>query len=140
MILAPLLIFGIGPWPSLGFTGAVLATFISILVADVLMILYFERSYHYLRFRFAQSRPQTRIWNSLLRIGLPAGAEFILISVYVIIVYSIIRGFGAAAQAGFGVGARIMQALFLPVVALSFAVAPLVVQHFRDRPTTRVRP
>src|SRR5438477_5484294 len=139
MILAPLLIFGIGPWPRLGVTGAALATFISILVADVLMILYFERSYHYLRFRFTQSRPQTRIWNSLLRIGLPAGAEFILISVYIIIVYSIIRDFGAAAQAGFGVGARVMQALFLPVVALSFAVAPVVGQNFGGRRGDRVR-
>src|SRR6266581_3094559 len=139
MILAPLLIFGIGPWPRLGVTGAALATFISILVADVLMVLYFERSYHYLRFHFAQFRPQTRIWNSLLRIGLPAGAEFILISVYIIIVYSIIRGFGAAAQAGFGVGARVMQALFLPVVALSFAVAPVVGQNFGGRQADRVR-
>src|SRR5437899_406542 len=139
MILAPLLIFGIGPWPRLGVTGAALATFISILVADVLLILYFERSYHYLRFRFAQFRPQTRIWNNLLRIGLPAGAEFILISVYIIIVYCIIRGFGAAAQAGFGVGARVMQALFLPVVALSFAVAPVVGQNFGGRRADRVR-
>src|SRR5213082_3381906 len=139
MILAPLLIFGVGPFPRLGVTGAALATFISILVADVLIILYFERSYHYLRFRFAQFRPQTRIWNNLLRIGLPAGAEFILISVYIMIVYGIIRGFGAAAQAGFGVGARVMQALFLPVVALSFAVAPVVGQNFGGRRADRVR-
>src|SRR5881397_1422737 len=139
IVLAPLLIFGIGPWPKLGVTGAALATFISILVADVLIILYFERSYHYLRFRFLQFRPQTKIWNSLLRIGLPAGAEFILISVYIIIVYSIIRNFGAAAQAGFGVGARVMQALFLPVVALSFAVAPVVGQNFGGRQPDRVR-
>src|SRR5213080_790219 len=139
MILAPLLIFGVGPFPRLGVTGAALATFIAILVADILMILYFERSYHYLRFRFLQFRPQTKIWNSLLRIGLPAGAEFILISVYIIIVYSIIRGFGAAAQAGFGIGARVMQALFLPVVALSFAVAPVVGQNFGGRRAGRVR-
>jgi len=50
-----------------------------------------------------------------------AGAEFVLLFVYILIVYVIIRNFGPAAQAGFGVGARVMQALFLPVVALSFA-------------------
>src|SRR5213082_2866297 len=139
MILAPLLIFGIGPWPRLGVTGAALATFISILIADVLMVIYFEKKYHYLRFRFPLFRPQTRIWREMLRIGLPAGAEFILISVYIIIVYSIIRGFGAAAQAGFGIGARVMQALFLQVVALSFAVAPVVGQNFGGRRADRVR-
>src|SRR3989442_5791525 len=133
IVLAPLLIFGIGPWPKLGVTGAALATFISILVADVLMIIYFEKKYHYLRFRVPLFRPQIKTWGRMLRIGVPAGAEFILISVYIIIVYSIIRGFGAAAQAGFGVGARVMQALFLPVVALSFAVAPVVGQNFGGR-------
>jgi Na+-driven multidrug efflux pump len=51
----------------------------------------------------------------------------------------IIRQFGAAAQAGFGVGARVMQAMFLPVVALSFAVSPVVGQNFGGRKAERVR-
>src|SRR5438093_8779934 len=59
--------------------------------------------------------------------------------VYIMVVYAIIRGFGPAAQAGFGVGARVMQALFLPVVALSFAVAPVVGQNFGGRSADRVR-
>jgi len=39
-------------------------------------------------------------------------------AVYLVIVYAVSRPFGAAAQAGFGVGQRIIQALFMPAVAL----------------------
>src|SRR4029077_6604381 len=139
IVLAPLLIFGIGPWPKLGVTGAALATFISILIADVLMIIYFEKKYRYVRFRFPLFRPQTQIWKRMLGIGVPAGTEFLLLFVYIVLVYAIIRGFGPEAQAGFGIGARVMQALFLPVVALSFAVAPVVGQNFGGRRADRVR-
>jgi putative MATE family efflux protein len=139
IVLAPLLIFGVGPFPKLGVSGAALASFISILIADIGMMIYFEKKYHYLRFRFSLFRPQTEIWKRMLLIGVPAGAEFVLLFVYIIIVYGIIRGFGPAAQAGFGVGARVMQALFLPVVALSFAVSPVVGQNFGGRRADRVR-
>jgi putative MATE family efflux protein len=139
MILAPLFIFGIGPFPKMGVAGAALATFLSILIATILMIIYFEKSYRYLRFRVSQWRPQLKIWWSMLRIGLPAGAEFALMAVYIVVVYAIIRGFGAAAQAGFGVGARVMQAMFLPVMSVAFAVAPVVGQNFGGRRAERVR-
>src|SRR5436190_7721911 len=139
IVLAPLLIFGIGPLPKMGVSGAALATFLSILIANILTIIYFERSYKYLRVRFSQWKPQLKIWWSMLRIGLPAGAEFALMAVYIVVVYAIIRGFGAAAQAGFGVGARVMQAMFLPVIAIAFSVAPVVGQNFGGRRADRVR-
>ena len=139
IVLAPLLIFGIGPWPKLGVSGAALATFISILVANVLLAVYYVRSYRYLRFRLPQFAPRLGVWWSMLKIGLPAGAEFALMSVYIMVVYVIIRPFGAEAQAGFGVGARVMQAMFLPVMALSFAVGPVVGQNFGGRRADRVR-
>jgi Na+-driven multidrug efflux pump len=75
----------------------------------------------------------------MLRVGLPAGAEFALMGVYLLIVYVIARPFGAAAQAGFGIGMRIVQAGFLPVVALGFAVAPVAGQNFGARKADRVR-
>jgi putative MATE family efflux protein len=139
MILAPLFIFGVGPFPKMGVAGAALATFLSILIATILTVIYFEKSYRYLRFRVSQWRPQLKIWWSMLRIGLPAGAEFALMAVYIVVVYAIIRGFGAAAQAGFGVGARVMQAMFLPVMSVAFAVAPVVGQNFGGRRGDRVR-
>jgi len=138
MVLAPLLIFGIG-FPKLGVAGAALATFVSVVIANVLMVIYYERNYHYLRFRLSLLRPQIKTWWAVLRIGLPAGGEFALMAVYIVVVYGIIRNFGAAAQAGFGVGARVMQALFLPVVAIAFAVAPVVGQNFGGRRADRVR-
>ncbi len=139
IVLAPLLIFGIGPLPKLGVTGAALSTFIAILFAGVLLFWLFEKKFHYLRFRFSEWRAQFKIWAAMLKIGVPAGAEFVLLFVYILVVYVIIRNFGPAAQAGFGVGARIMQALFLPVVALSFAASPVVGQNFGGRQADRVR-
>jgi putative MATE family efflux protein len=155
IVLAPFLIYGTEAWPildsvrrilatvitipHLGVTGAALATFISILFADLLVFWYFKKKYHYVRFRFSEWRAQFKIWAAMLRIGVPAGAEFVLLFVYILVVYWIIRNFGPAAQAGFGVGARIMQALFLPVVALSFAASPVVGQNFGGRKADRVR-
>lgn len=139
IIFAPLFIFGIGPWPRMGVSGAALGTFVAILIANVLMVLYFESKFHYVRFRFGQWRPQLQIWWAMLKIGIPAGAEFALLSVYIFVVYAIIRDFGAAAQAGFGIGARVMQALFLPVIALSFGVSPVVGQNYGGRRADRVR-
>jgi Na+-driven multidrug efflux pump len=75
----------------------------------------------------------------MLRVGLPAGGEFALISCYLVLVYDIIRPFGAAAQAGFGIGARVMQSLFLPAVAIAFAAAPVAGQNFGARQGPRVR-
>jgi putative MATE family efflux protein len=139
IILAPLLIFGLGPLPKLGVGGAALATFLSVLVANVLLAAYYVRSYRYLRFRLSLLGPQIKIWWAMLKVGLPAGAEFALMSVYIMLVYVIIRRFGAEAQAGFGVGARVMQAMFLPAMALSFAVGPVVGQNFGGRRADRVR-
>ena len=50
----------------------------------------------------------------MLKIGLPAGAEFPADGRVLVIVYAIARPFGAIAQAGFGIGFRIVQSAFLP--------------------------
>jgi Na+-driven multidrug efflux pump len=59
--------------------------------------------------------------------------------VYMFAVYAITRRFGAAAQAGFGIGQRLVQAGFMPVVALGFAVSPVAGQNFGARLADRVR-
>lgn len=78
------------------------------------------------------------MWAQVLKIGLPAGVEFAFKAVYLFVVYTVSRPFGAAAQAGFGIGQRITQAGFMPIVALGFAVAPVAGQNFGARRAERV--
>ena len=137
--LAPVLMFGLGTGRPMGVAGAALASFIALVMASVAFVLYFCRAGSPLRFRRALWRPQLAQWWDMLRIGLPVGGEFMLMTVYIVFVYALIRPFGAAAQAGFGIGARVMQALFLPSVAIGFATAPVIGQNFGARLGDRVR-
>lgn len=137
MLLAPVLIFGWGTGRAFGVAGAAISTLVAIVVGVVWLGAYFGRG-SYLRFDTTLWRPQLDQWKRMLAIGLPAGVEFAIMALYLVIVYSIARPFGAAAQAGFGIGQRVIQAMFMPVVALGFAVAPVAGQNFGARHAGRV--
>ena len=139
IVLAPVLMFGWGTGRPLGVAGAAIASLVAIGVGCVAFVLYFLRPASPLRFDPAEWTPRPRLWGAMLRIGLPAGGEFALMSVYMVLVYGIIRPFGAAAQAGFGIGIRVVQALFLPTVAIAFAAAPIAGQNFGAGLGARVR-
>lgn len=139
MILAPILIFGWWTGVPLGVAGAAIATLVAVAVSTVWMALYFLPRDSYLKFARRDWKPRLRLWRELLEVGLPAGAEFALMSVYLFVVYALSRPFGAGAQAGFGIGMRVIQAGFMPVVALGFSVAPVAGQNFGARRPERVR-
>ena len=139
IVLAPILIFGWVFGVRLGVGGAALATLIAIVAGNVWMALYFVRQNSYLTFAAAHMPPQRHLWTKMLKVGLPAGAEFGLMTVYLVVIYMVSRPFGASAQAGFGIGMRIIQACFMPVVALGFAVAPVAGQNFGARRAERVK-
>jgi putative MATE family efflux protein len=138
-VLAPILIAGWITGHPLGVAGAGLASTISIAAGVLMLAGYFHRLEKYVAFDSAAWRPRMATWGRLLRIGLPAGAEFGLMFVYMAVIYWIIRPFGEDAQAGFGVGIRLMQSLFLPAMAVAFATAPIVGQNFGARKFDRVR-
>ena len=139
MVLAPFLIFGWWTHAPMGVAGAAVATFVAVAISVVWLALYFLPKDAYLQLAFSEWKPRFGLWRRLLSIGLPAGAEFGLMAVYLFIVYSITRPFGAAAQAGFGIGLRVVQAGFMPVVALAFSVAPVAGQNYGARKPDRVR-
>jgi putative MATE family efflux protein len=138
-VLAPILIAGWVTGHPLGVAGAGLASSIAIALGVLMLAGYFHRLEKYVAFDAAAWRPRMATWGRLLRIGLPAGAEFGLMFVYMAVIYWIIRPFGADAQAGFGVAIRLMQSLFLPAMAVAFATAPIVGQNFAARRFDRVR-
>ena len=75
----------------------------------------------------------------MLDVGLPAGGEFALMFIYMGVIYWVISDFGAAAQAGFGIGSRIMQSIFMPAMAIAFAAGPIAGQNFGAKQGSRVR-
>jgi putative MATE family efflux protein len=139
MLLAPFLIFGWVTHRALGVEGAALATFVSIVVGSAWLVTFFLPRPAYLHFAPRDWKPRLELWSKVLKIGLPAGAEFGVMGIYVLLVYTVTRPFGSAAQAGFGIGSRVIQAGFMPVVALGFAVAPVAGQNFGARRPARVR-
>ena len=139
MILAPILIFGWITGHAFGVAGAAISTLIAVVVGIIWLSTYFIPRESYLRFMVADWKPRLATWKRMLAIGLPSGFEFALMAVYLVIVYAITRPFGAAAQAGFGIGGRVVQAGFMPVVALGFAVAPVAGQNFGARRADRVK-
>ena len=139
MVLAPFLIFGWGTGKALGVAGAAVSSLIAIVIACVWFTTYFFKKDSYLHFNTALWSPKLSEWKRMLAIGLPAGFEFGMMAVYLAVVYAITRPFGAASQAGFGIGQRIVQAGFMPVVALGFAVAPVAGQNYGARLPERVK-
>jgi MATE family, multidrug efflux pump len=139
LVLAPILIFGWGTGVRLGVAGAALASLLAIAVGVALLVWYFRRRETYIQFNRAQWAPVWPMWRRMIAIGAPAGGEFLLLSVYLVLVYWIIQSFGAAAQAGFGIGGRVMQSLFLPVVAIAFAASPVAGQNFGAGAYDRVK-
>jgi putative MATE family efflux protein len=138
-LLAPVLIAGWITGKPLGVAGAGLATSLSIALGVLLLAVYFARLEKFVGIDRTQMRMQPAVWRRILAIGLPPGGEFALMFVYLGVIYAIIGGFGAAAQAGFGLGSRVMQAIFLPAMAVAFAVAPLAGQNIGAGKLERAR-
>ncbi|WP_444994829.1 MATE family efflux transporter [Aliikangiella sp. IMCC44359] len=139
IILAPILIAGWVTGYPMGVAGAGLASSIAIIVAVIVMwryfhrlekIVYFDRQLFYWHFP---------AWKKILTLGFPAGGEFILMFFYMGIIYWAIKGFGSVAQAGFGLGSRVMQAIFMPALALAFALPAVVGQNFGAQLAVRVK-
>jgi putative MATE family efflux protein len=138
-VLAPVFIAGWGTHHPMGVAGAGLASSVAIAAGVLMLWLYFTRVEKYVSFHAEQWQPRLSAWQRMLLVGLPAGGEFALIFLYSAVTYWTIRSFGSSAQAGFGVGSRVTQGIFVPALAISFAAAPIAGQNFGAHKPERVR-
>ncbi|HLY57235.1 MAG TPA: MATE family efflux transporter [Stellaceae bacterium] len=138
-LLAPVLVAGWGTGIPLGVGGAGLASSIAAAFGLVAMAAVFPRAQAFLRIDRSALQPRFDIWGRIVAIGLPSAGEFFLMFTIVGVIYWVLRRFGPEAQAGFGIGSRVMQSIFLPAMAISFAVAPVAGQNFGARRADRVR-
>jgi putative MATE family efflux protein len=139
IVLAPIMIAGWFTGHPLGVAGAGYASTIAIVVGAVLMLAYFMRLETYVHYVASEWRPRLAVWRRLLVIGLPAGGELAFLFLYTAVIFALIRHFGDVAQAGFSIGNRLTQAIFLPGMAIAFAAGPLAGQNFGAGAVARVR-
>jgi putative MATE family efflux protein len=129
LILDPCLIFGLGPFPHLGVTGAALATFtgrsIGVLYQFYRLMKGTERIHVLLR----HVRLNVRVMAQLLRVSLTGMLQFAIANASWIGLVRIVSLFGAAAVAGYTVAIRIVIFFILPAWGLSNAAATLVGQN-----------
>ena len=137
--LAPVLIAGWGTGHAFGVAGAGLASSIAVLIGVLMLWMYFHKLERYVAFDPAQWRPQVREWKRILNVGLPAGGEFAIIFIWMAVIYYALRDFGAAAQAGFGIGTRVLGLIQMPALAIALAAGPIAGQNFGAGNGARVR-
>ena len=139
IILAPVLIAGWGTGVAYGVAGAGWASTIAVAVGLVAMLAIFPRVQSKMRWESNLLAPRFGEWGRLLYVGLPSAAEFFLMFITVGVIYYVIRSFGSEAQAGFGIGTRVLQSVMLPAMAVSFSTAPIIGQNLGAGNAARVR-
>jgi putative MATE family efflux protein len=137
--LAPVLIAGWGTGRAFGVAGAGLASSVAVLIGVLMLWMYFRKLERYVSVDPAQWRPQAREWKRILYVGLPAGGEFAIIFIWMAVIYYALRDFGAAAQAGFGIGTRVLGLIQMPALAIALAAGPIAGQNFGAGNGARVR-
>jgi putative MATE family efflux protein len=137
LFLDPCLIFGWGPFPKLGVTGAALATFTGRSVGVFYQFYRLLRGTERIRILRSQLRVNFGVLLRLVRVSLTGILQFAIANVSWIGLVRIVSLFGSAALAGYTIAIRIVIFVILPSWGLSNAAATLVGQNLGAREPER---
>src|ERR1700719_2076927 len=129
LILDPCFIFGIGPFPKLGVTGAAVATFTGRSIGVLYQFYRLLRGTERIRILRQQIHLEFSVLWRLVRVSLTGILQFAIAHTSWIGLVRIVSLFGSAALAGYTIAIRIVIFIILPSWGLSHAAATLVGQH-----------
>ncbi|MES2032669.1 MAG: MATE family efflux transporter [Pseudomonadota bacterium] len=132
VLLNPLLIMGIGPFPRLGVAGSAWATFVSqgVSLACLIVVLYRRRSPLALhRGELHMLKPQAAILRSLVERGLPMGLQMLVISGAAMVMIGMVNSYGSLSAAAYTAASQVWTYIQMPAMALGAAVSSMAAQN-----------
>ncbi len=138
MILDPLLIFGIGPFPRLGVAGAALATIIAQLCVTVIFIIKARRTREIFSNLKLFKAPDMDRTKTIIRLGFPAGLQSGLFTVIAMFIARIIAQWGPIPIAVQKVGSQIEAISWMTAGGFQTAMSTLVGQNYGANKWSRV--
>ncbi|WP_243048399.1 MATE family efflux transporter [Dyella sp. RRB7] len=141
IVLNPLLIFGVGPFPRLGIAGSATSTLIAQSVALVALLSTLYARKHFLRLTRGELRflrPDLPVLRSLVFKGLPMGLQMIVISTSAMIMIHMVNGYGSKTTAAYGAATQLWTYVQMPAMAIGAAVSSMAAQNVGARLWDRV--
>lgn len=130
MVLDPLLIFGIGPFPALGVAGAAIATVLAQVIVTVLFWLYARKDDHLFIYVHLLRKPDFTVWKEIFKLSLPTAIQSCLFPMISMVIARIIASWGDDAVAVQKVGSQIESISWMMADGFSVAVNSFVAQNF----------
>lgn len=129
IILDPCFIFGLGPFPELGVTGAAVATNIGRGCGVLFQLFILWRGVGSVKLSFALLKPDWKLLKHMLSISIGGIFQWIIATSSWILIVRFIGTFGTIAVSGYTIGIRIFIFALLPSWGISNAAATLVGQN-----------
>lgn len=143
IVLDPLFIFGIGPFPRMEVAGAAIATVIGQILAMLFAIYIFFFKKHAVQVHVRNFKPSLKIIKNIYAVGFPSIIMQSISSVLVVGLNAILMGFSEAAVSVHGIYYKMQSFVFMPVFGLNQGFMPIMGYNFgaknKDRLHSAIR-